>query len=65
MGALGGRGEREGRVFRNSCGVSCTVALALLLAGVMTGDAYLFGSLGGFSGGVRDRSMSCSCPLVL
>ena len=39
------------------------VALALLLAGVMAGDAYLFRRLGGFSGGVR--SLSCSCPLVL
>ena len=37
-----------------SCSASCwTAALALLFAGgVMTGDAHLFGRLGGFSGGV-------------
>ena len=40
------------------------VALALLPAGMTTtGDAHLFGRLGGFSGGVR--SLSCSCPLIL
>ena len=45
--------EREESVFRVSCSVCWTVALALLFAGgVTTGDAYLFDRLGGFSGGV-------------
>ena len=52
MGVREGGGERGGSVFRISCGVCWTVALALLFAGVTTGDAYLFDRLGGFSGGV-------------
>ena len=47
------RFELEESVCRVSRGVCWTVALALLFAGgVMTGDAYLFDRLGGFSGGV-------------
>ena len=38
-------------------------ALAVLLAVVTQGDAYLFAPLCGFSGGVR--SLSSPCPLVL
>ena len=47
-----GERESEASVFRVSCGACWTVALALLFAGVTTGDAYLFDRLGGFSGGV-------------
>ena len=43
--------------------LNCFVALALLLAVVKKGDAYLFHRLGGCSGGVR--SLSSPCPLVL
>ena len=55
-------GDR-GRGWIAGCFAVCFEALAVLLAVVTQGGAYLFHRLGGCSGGVRSRSSPC--PLVL